>query len=74
MAHDTTRALTEHLNYFGREIPGNDLKCPRYVCCSEHFDIVSHGTPLNGLKRVGNAEKHTKQYISEPKSEFYNFI
>ena len=45
------------LNYFRSKIPGNDLKCPRYLWCSQHFDIVSHGTPLNGFNRVGNAEK-----------------
>ena len=65
----TADAFTELLNYFGKEIPGNDLKCPRYVCCSQHLNIVSHGTPSNGFKRVGNAEKLTKQCISEPKNE-----
>ena len=62
------------LNYFRSKIPGNDLKCPRYLWCSQHFDLVSHGMPYNGFNRVGNAEKHTKQHTSEPKSEVYDFI
>ena len=71
---DTSKALMEHLNYFHKERPGNGLKCLRYLCSSYNFNIVPHGMPQYGFKRVENADKYTKQHISWPESAFIQLI